>query len=136
MIVKTDCETDESFTALILGLEKQVECLLAEIAARERDSLAQEDRVRALLKESEGDKERLGEAERSVQVHLSSLEMTKAKELSVLRRELALVTQNKAEQAGTLESLEVDIDVLCLSILDNTCSSYLCNVDRYMYRLT
>ena len=120
MIVKTDCETDESFTALILGLEKQVECLLAEIAARERDSLAQEDRVRALLKESEGDKERLGEAERSVQVHLSSLEMTKAKELSVLRRELALVTQNKAEQAGTLESLEVDIDVLCLSFLDNT----------------
>ena len=40
-------------------------------------------------------------------MHISSLEMAKAKELSVLRRELALVTQNKAEQAGNVESLEV-----------------------------
>ena len=93
--------------AKITGLEKQVECLQAEIAARERASLAQEDRLRALLKESETDKERLGEAERSVQVHISSLEMAKTKELSVLKRELALVTQNKAEQAGNVESLEV-----------------------------
>ena len=50
---------------------------------------------------------REAEAERSVQVHISSLEMAKARELSVLRRELAMVTQNKAEQAGNVESLEV-----------------------------
>ena len=96
--------------AKISGLEKLIESLHEEIAAKERDKLDQEDRLRTLIKDNETDKEKLGESERNVQVKISSLEMSKAREFSSLKRELSLVNQKKSEMDFTIENLQTELD--------------------------
>ena len=96
--------------AKILGLEKLIESLHEEIAEKERDKLDQEDRLRTLIKDNETDKEKLGESERNVQVKISSLEMSKAREFSSLKRELSLLKQKKSEMDCIKESLEKELD--------------------------
>ena len=97
-------------SAKILGLEKLIESLHEEIAEKERDKLDQEDRLRTLIKDNETDKEKLGESERNVQVKISSLEMSKAREFSSLKRELSLLKQKKSEMDCVKESLEKELD--------------------------
>ena len=97
-------------SAKILGLEKLIESLHEEIAEKERDKLDQEDRLRTLIKDNETDKEKLGESERNVQVKISSLEMSKAREFSSLKRELSLLKQKKSEMDCIKESLEKELD--------------------------
>ena len=93
-------------TAKISGLEKLIESLHEEIAEKERDKLDQEDRLRTLIKDNETDKEKLGESERNVQVKISSLEMSKAREFSSLKRELSLLNQKKSEMDFIIENLQ------------------------------
>ena len=97
-------------TAKISGLEKLIESLHEEIAEKERDKLDQEDRLRTLIKDNETDKEKLGESERNVQVKISSLEMSKAREFSSLKRELSLLNQKKSEMDFIIESLQKELD--------------------------
>ena len=97
-------------SAKILGLEKLIESLHEEIAEKERDKLNQEDRLRTLIKDNETDKEKLGESERNVQVKISSLEMSKAKEFSSLKRELSLLKQKKSEMDCIRENLQKELD--------------------------
>ena len=97
-------------TAKILGLEKLIESLHEEIAEKERDKLNQEDRLRTLIKDNETDKEKLGESERNVQVKISSLEMSKAREFSSLKRELSLLKQKKSEMDCIRDNLQKELD--------------------------
>ena len=111
--------------ARVAGLEKLVESLHAEIAEKEADRLTQEARLRTLIKENQSDKEKLGESERSVQVNndnndndnddddvqvkLSSLEVSKAREFSSLKRELSLLTQKKSDLDCVIENLQKEL---------------------------
>lgn len=97
-------------TAKISGLEKLIESLYEEIAEKEKDKLDQEDRLRTLIKDNETDKEKLGESERNVQVKISSLEMSKAREFSSLKRELSLLNQKKSEMDFIIENLQKELD--------------------------
>ena len=97
-------------SAKILGLEKLIESLHEEIAEKERDKMDQEDRLRTLIKDNETDKEKLGESERNVQVKISSLEMSKAKEFSSLKRELSLLKQKKSEMDCIRDNLQKELD--------------------------
>ena len=97
-------------SAKILGLEKLIESLHEEIAEKERDKLNQEDRLRTLIKDNETDKEKLGESERNVQVKISSLEMSKAREFSSLKRELSLLKQKKSEMDCIRDNLQKELD--------------------------
>ena len=98
--------------AKISGLEKLIESLHEEIATKERDKLDQEDRLRTLIKDNETDKEKLGESERNVQVKISSLEISKAREFSSLKRELSLMNQKKSEMDFIIDNLQTELDAI------------------------